>query len=141
MRYHDHCLAFCSQAREQLQDRVRCLRIEITGRFIGDQDRRIIGKRARNGCTLLLASGQVCRKLVRLLGNVNFRQQCHGPFTTLPHRMHITEIHRQDDILCDGQCGQKLKELENDADILAAPNGQLLLVESMDECGCNENLT
>ena len=75
MRHHDHRLAGVDQARKKRHDLVRGPRVEIARRLIGNDERRIIGKRPRNGGTLLLASRERIRQLVGLLGDSHVGQQ------------------------------------------------------------------
>jgi hypothetical protein len=47
------------------------------------------------------------------------------------------EIHRQQNIFFDGQGGQELKELEDDADIPAPPDSHLIFAKPIQVCaGC-----
>jgi hypothetical protein len=42
------------QPRKQVHNPARSLRIKVAGRFIRKDDLRVISKRARDGCSLLL---------------------------------------------------------------------------------------
>ncbi len=54
----DDGVAGLVQAREQGHDLDAGLRIEVTGRFVGEQDRRIVDERAGDGDALPLTAGQ-----------------------------------------------------------------------------------
>lgn len=58
MRHHHNGFAFRREILKKLKDRVRRARVEIARRFVGDDDGRIVGERARDGGALLLSARQ-----------------------------------------------------------------------------------
>src|ERR1700688_935020 len=63
MRDHANRGATLMQFPEQTHDRFAIARIEIASRFVGKQNRRPAGKRARDGNTLLLTTGELAREM------------------------------------------------------------------------------
>ena len=114
---------------EEAEDRVGGLGVEVAGGLVGGEDRRVVGERAGDGDALLLAAGERGGQLVRLVGHLDLLEQVQRALGPLGGREHVAEVHRQHDVLDDGQRGQQLEELEHDADGLAAPDRELVLVE------------
>ena len=68
---------------------------------------------------------------MRLVGQAHQRQQVHRPLCALARRRsRLAEVHRQHHVLDDGQRGQQLEELEDDAHGAAAPLRHLALAEA-----------
>ena len=60
---------------QQLDDRVAGRGVEVAGRFVGEEQRRIVGQRARNRDALLLAAGELRRVMVRAVGQAHLGEQ------------------------------------------------------------------
>jgi len=92
------------QFAEQLHHRFTALRIEIAGRFVGEQDRRLASHRARHCHPLLLPAGQLARQVAGAMGDAD-------PFErflrALPPvgRPETAVGERQLDVLADGEIG------------------------------------
>src|SRR6266508_5922696 len=74
--HHNDGAPLSVQSGEQLQDRRAGRRIEIAGRLVGQQERRIVGQRAGNRGALLLAARQSSRQLVGLILDTDARKEC-----------------------------------------------------------------
>ena len=64
MRHKHNCPAFFMQRLQQPHDFFACRKIEITGRFVCKNQRRIVNQRARDGHALLLAAGKLGREVI-----------------------------------------------------------------------------
>ena len=80
---------------------------------------------------LLLSPGERRRELVRLVRELHLLEQLHRAANPLARRVHRAEVHRQEDVLEDGQRGEQLEELENDANGAPTPLGKRILAELM----------
>jgi hypothetical protein len=67
-----------------------------------------------------------------MLGHLDLIEQSHGALGSLACRVHIAEVHRQHHVFDDRERRQQLKELEDDAEVAAAPRGHLALAEGVD---------
>ena len=61
---------------QQLKYLFRGIRIEITGRFVREQDFRIVGQGAGNGNPLLFAAGQFGRAMLVTFRKADRVEQC-----------------------------------------------------------------
>ena len=59
MRDHADRRAFVMQLPQQVHDRFAVLGVEVTGRFVGQQDGGFAAQRAGNRDALLLAAGEL----------------------------------------------------------------------------------
>ena len=138
MRHHQNGLAAGDQRLEQAEYRIRCLGVQIASRLIGNHDRRIVGQCPGDGRPLLVPPGDRRRKLVGVSGNSHLVQQMVRPFIALIRGIHLAQIHRQHDILDDGECRQELKKLKDDSQIAASPHRHLPLIE-LANVGASDN--
>jgi len=116
VRYHHDRLSLGGKRREQLEQRVRRSRVQIARRLIGEEKSRRVRESTRDGDTLLLAAGQLGRKFVCLIGDAEPMEQLERAIAPFARWPSAAKIHRQHDVLTDGECREKLKELKNDAD-------------------------
>src|ERR1700736_4794924 len=63
------------QIANQREDFRAGVRVQIASRLIGQQDRRINGKRASNGAALPLAAGKLVGQMVETCGEANQAEQ------------------------------------------------------------------
>src|SRR5215475_9387516 len=69
---------------DELQNLLAGVGVEIAGRFIGQQDRRINGKRSSNRDSLALASREFIRKMVDAMSELHqFEKLLHTVFDFL----------------------------------------------------------
>ncbi len=59
--------AFLVQGLKDVHDLDTRARVEVPGRLVGEQDRGLVGERARDGDALLLAPGELARVVARAL--------------------------------------------------------------------------
>ncbi len=121
VRDHHHGLALSHKSLEQFDDGIRRARIKVPRRLISNQQGWVTSHSACNGGKLLLSRRDQHGEFVGKFFQPNQFQQFHGALRTFVEIVHVHIIHREHDVLEQGQCGQKLEELEDDAQILSAP--------------------
>ena len=47
------------------------VRVEVTGRLVGEQDRRVVHQRARDGDALALTAGQLVRPVIHAVAELH----------------------------------------------------------------------
>ena len=81
--HHQDGLALRHQRLEQAEDRFGGFGVEVAGRLIGREDRRIVGQRAGDGDALLLSARERRGQLVGLIGHADLLQQVQRPLAAL----------------------------------------------------------
>ena len=76
---HDDGPTALDEGAEELQHDLGRERVEVAGRLVGDEDRRVIGQRSGDGDALLLATGRARRQLAGLVGHPDPLEQVHRP--------------------------------------------------------------
>ena len=106
------------------------LAVEIAGRFICKEERRLVHQGACDGHTLLLAARELVRMMVGAVGEADKLQRTQCPFMLLTSREMSVQIeHRQLHIFeCRGS-GEQVESLENEADLLVADIGERVTVQ------------
>ena len=127
---HQRRLARAVDVEQQLDDLVAGGAVEIAGRLVGEQDRRIVRQRARDRDALLLAARELRRIVMAALGRA--RPPRAAPSRAPRGLRHAGDLHRHQDVLERGQRRQQVEELEDEADARAAQPRQRVLVERGD---------
>ena len=112
------------QLGEQLQHGVGGGRVEVAGRLVGQQQRRIVGQRPGDRGALLLPARERGGQLVGLVGDADRSSSCWRAVAPLAGRDLLGEVHRQHHVLGHGQRRQQLEELEHQPDVAAPPGSQ-----------------
>ena len=76
-----------------------------------------------------------------LIGDVDLFQQAHRLLLALAPLVELAKIHGQHHVLHDRQGGQELEELEDDADIAAAPASLFVFIQFVDGFTPKEDFT
>ena len=100
--------------------------VEIAGRLVGDQDRRVRRQRAGERDALLLAAGELRRIVVEPLGEPDRGELALGARISVAH---AGEFERHGDVFQRRHGRDQVKRLKHDADIAAAKARQRVLVE------------
>ncbi len=129
---HQDGLAALDELLEQLEDRFGRDRVQVAGRFVRHDQRRVVRQGAGDGGPLLLTAGDRAGQLVGLIRQLDQIEQFEGARAALGGFVFAGELHRQSDVLGQAEGGQQLEELEDDAHILAAPDRKLALAHLMD---------
>src|SRR5690625_3699064 len=102
--------------------------VEVAGRFVGEEQRRVHGEGAGDGYPLPLAAGELCGGVAVFLGQSHLLEELHRPGATLaPAHPGVHERHL--DILEDGEAGQQVERLEHETDVVVAGEGALVLAQ------------
>ena len=106
---------FGVQLFEQRQDFVAALAVQGAGGLVGENHRRVIHQRARNGDPLLLAAGKFRRAMIGAVAETEPLQQAGGALGAFVFRQ--AGIDRRDlHILAGRGGGQKIIALKNEAE-------------------------
>src|SRR5205823_1600492 len=100
---------------EHLQDLRADGRIEIRGRFIGEQNRRAAGERARDRDALLLSAAQIARQKMFAVGEIDRVNDAIG-FCARVVASNPFHIQRVLDILDRGERWKKIELLKDEAE-------------------------
>ena len=92
--------------------------VQRPGRFVAQQHVGALDDGARNGHPLLLAAGELGRKMIAAR-----RQSNHGNRLGHRHRV-VRDVGHQRHVLGHGQAGNEVVELEHEADVTAPVLGQ-----------------
>ena len=126
---HDRRLARAIDVEQQLDDLLAGLAVEVAGRLVGEQERRIVGQRAGDRDALLLAAGELRRIVMAAVGKADFGEQ---RVARAPGVARAGNLHRHEHVLERGQRRQQVKELKDEADALAAETRERVFVERRD---------
>ena len=107
---------------EDLQHQLPGLVVERAGRLVAEQDVRTLGDRARDRHALLLAAGELGRKVVEAFAQPDQPQRLRRVHRIAGDRGH------QLDVLARGERGDQVVELEDEADVLAPEPGESRVV-------------
>ena len=124
VRDHDHrFLELQIQPLEHRHRRGGGTRVEIAGRFVGDDDFRVSDDCARNGHALFLSAAELPRIVVVTIGETDqFERQRHLGVALL--FAVIVQQQRQFDILISRQNGHEIVELKDVTNVVRAPRRQ-----------------
>ena len=103
---------------EQLHDPDRRLGIEVAGRLVGQQQRRVVDERARDRDALLLAAGELVGIVVQLGREAGEAQDVGHLLAHLAARP-AGHLQRVGDVVVDRPVRQQLEVLEDDAEVAA----------------------
>ena len=127
---HDDRLAeLVDRAPQQPEDLLRGRGVEVAGRLVGEDHRRLGGERARHGDALLLAAGELGRAVRAAVGERDRLEQ-------LRRRARLVtaagERQRQPHVLLGGEDRHEVEGLEDEADLVAPQAREVAVVELAD---------
>ena len=105
------------QILHQRQDVGAGLRVEVAGRLVGQQDRRIHGQRARDRDALALAARELVGKMIQARAQLHQVEQLARPIVDLLARP-AAQMQRQRDVLDARQARQQIEELKDEAELV-----------------------
>ena len=120
--------------RSRLRSRRSCMisslvaRVEVAGGLVGEQERRLGHQGAGDGHALLLAAGELGRRVVLAAGEADRGQGLAGARGGAPRRAPAVD-QRQLDVLERRGARQQVEPLEHEADVVAAQQRELVAVE------------
>jgi len=101
-------------------------RVEVAGRFVGEDDVGPAGQRPGTGDPLLLAAGQLARPVVEPVAQTD---GVDDPVEPRLVRLATGEVERQRDVLQRGERWYQVEGLEDEPDAVAPQLGEPLVVE------------
>jgi hypothetical protein len=127
VRDHDQRLAVVlDRLAEQRKDLAACPRVEVAGRLVREDDRRVGDQCPGDGDALLLTTGELGGPVLPPVGEADTAHQLvHPPLVRLLAR----DREREGDVFLRVQHRHEVEELEDEADVAAAQLGQLGVVQ------------
>jgi hypothetical protein len=126
---HERGAFLLAQLEEQLEHGVAGLRVEVSGRLVGEQDVRPRREGARDRDALLLAAGELRRIVVPARAEPHPLEQRVTACRGIRHAVHLE---RQEHVLAGGQVREQLEGLEHEPEVVAAQERQAVLVERLE---------
>ena len=123
-------VALLVQALEQRHDFVAGRGIEVAGRLVRQQDRRIVHQRAGDGDALPLTAGKLVRLVMHALLQIDLPMAPLRRLEALVGR-HAAIDQRQLDIVQRRGPRQQVERLEDEPDFLVADLGELVVLISL----------
>lgn len=124
------------QAPQQLKHVPPRGSVEIAGRFVGEHEERLVGERARDGDTLLLATRQALGIVIHPVGETDLIEQATGRAGIEP-----VQFERQAHVLADGQRGQEIEGLVDEPHVPAPEQRTFPLVHRGEIPAGNDDAT
>ena len=107
------------QLLQQLHHRLAVLRVEVSGRLVGEQDGGLPGHRAGDGDALLLAARELAGQVPGAVRHPDAFERRFDPLPALG-RLHAAVGERQLDVLEDRQVANQVEALEDEPDLAVA---------------------
>jgi len=124
--YQYYCVTGGLDLPEYIHDLDGSFRIQVTGRFIGQDQGRVVHQCACNGHTLTLTAGQFIGFVMAPVLQSYFPDHFHGLFRSL--FATDTGIYQwQGYIFEGGEAGKQVELLENETDLLVTDIGQVIV--------------
>ena len=131
VRHEDDRVAAAVQIVHQGEDLLARLRVQVSRRLVGEQDRRLVHERTRDRDALALAARHLVRPVMHAGAQAHRVERFFGPRFPLPARQaRIDE--RQLDVLDGVRAREEVERLEDEADLLVADLRQLVVVHRRD---------
>ena len=107
-------------------------RVEVAGRLVGEQDRRVGDERARDRDALLLTAGQLIRVMIGALAEADRRRALPSRACAVPTAFIFAAAveQRQLDVVERGRSRQQVESLKDEADLLVPDFRELVLATS-----------
>src|SRR5439155_17976701 len=116
------------QLPQYRNDLVGSLAVEVPRRLVGQQNARLVRQCARDRNALLLAAGELRRKVARTRRETDLLQQIRGAGATL-RVVQAQGHHRELDVLGRRQRRDQIEALEDESDVATADLRQVALAE------------
>ncbi len=126
--HHDGLAVLLVERRQQVEDLVAGLAVEVAGGLVGQQQRRVGDDGAGDADALLLAARELARIVFGAVGQAHDVEGDGHPLLALGLRQ-VGEQQRQLDVALGGQHRQQVVELEDEADVVRAPARELAAAE------------
>ena len=131
VRDHDDRDALVVQRPEQLHDLCAGLAVQCAGRFVGEQNFRIIDNGARNGDTLTLTAGKLVGLEIHAVAEPDAFQRANGTLAALLFR-HARVEQGERNVFDGALPRQQVEALKNEADGMQANLRELFFAAADD---------
>ena len=112
-------------SREEVHDLDRRLAVERAGGLVGEDQRRLVDERARDGHALLLTARELARQVPAAVGEPDALEDLARPGALLAPTASL-DGQRQRDVLERRQVRHEVERLEDEPEVLAAEVGEPL---------------
>src|SRR3989441_2105111 len=138
--HHDDRLAVLERQRlEEVRDHARVGGVEVAGRLVRENQRRIVGERERDGDALLLAAAQLLGQLLPFRFEADETKQRLR--TRLTRRFRdARHHHRQLEVLDRGDARNQIEELKHEPDAVQPMLLESALVHDAQVLSLDQNL-
>ena len=126
--HHDRLLELAVELFQQVEDLAAGGAVEVAGRLVGDQEVGVGDDGPGDRHALLLAAGELARVMMLAAGQADDSQRRHDVLAPLAPRQ-VREQERQLDVLERRQDRDQVIGLEDEADVVGPPAGDLRLGE------------
>src|SRR3954454_24964266 len=131
VRDHADGRAAAVQLAQELHHRLAVLRVEVAGRLVGEEDRRLARERARTRDALLLAAGELRGIVLHPVQHADaLQRRLDAPLPL--RRRELAKRQRQVDVLRDGEIADEVERLEDEADLAIADARAVGEIELLD---------
>ena len=124
--HHDGLPELVDGAAQQREHLGAGAGVEVAGGLVGEDDRRPAGQRPGHRDPLLLTAGELVGPVVEPVAEADRLDDRGVPLRVGPP---AGDRQRQQDVLLGGQRRHQVERLEDEADLVAAQPGQLLVLE------------
>src|SRR6266540_2698398 len=135
--HHDRLAELVDRAPQEAEQLGAGVGVEVAGGLVGKDDRGRGRQRPGGGDPLLLAAGELARPVAQAVTQADGVDHPVDPGAV---GLGAGQGHRQLDVLRGGQRRQQVERLEDEADTLAAQQGELLVREGVQLGAANEDL-
>ena len=129
-RHQQRFTGAAGQFQQQTEDAFAGIFVEVAGRFIGQDEQRVMDQRAGNGDPLLFAAAQLVGIGGETVGQPHAVQERFG--LSLNALVTTSEFQWQGDIFQHRERGDQVEELKDNANMAATEEGALLFTQGGD---------
>ena len=116
MRDHDDGVSGCVEFAEDVDYDLLICGVEVAGRLVGEQDRRVVDESAGDADALLLSAAEFARQVIGARAKAYALKRSPG----VGGVRHGVEILSEHDVFERGQVGDQMKLLEDETDLVGA---------------------
>ena len=136
---HEDGHALGVEAVEHLQDGLACGGVEVAGGLVGHEDDGLGDERAGDGDALLLTTGELARAMAEAVAEANHAEHGGGAGDAVALGDALIEVGLAV-VLFDGECGDEVEGLEDEADLAAPVSGEFFVGHLRDVAAVEEIL-
>ena len=138
VRDHADGRALAMQILQQFHHGFAVARVEVSGRFVGQQNRGLSAQRARHCHTLLLTAGELRRVMPDAMRHAHSFQRFHHARLAVGRRHPLPVGQRQLDVFVHRQIADQVETLKDESDLLVANARALGKIQVLDRLAVQE---